>query len=249
MEQRGGRAQLGPCADRRRRRYLRHSGLDAPTRPGVRKAGGHASDGFTPLYTLNDRESDVAALERDGAGVSVLGQLDYWLHVSLEGEGMFMLMENAELSDEADALLYDLLPDRFSGTTRIQYDHDRNLNRLLSIMASKYGENVPVEFWSVEDKAWYGQLEEMYLGSHDHYYILPGEDDLPLEEAEQLALDAYAEALGDAAVPADELDLYSGFYRLGYSEPVYWSVYICEKGTHNILWSVELDGKTGEPKG
>ena len=41
----------------------------------------------------------------------------------------------------------------------------------------------------------------------------------------------------------------SGFYRLGYSEPVYWSVYICEKGTHNILWSVELDGKTGEPKG
>lgn len=220
----------------------------ADTLPAATLAAGEES-GFTPLYTLNDRESDVAALERDGAGVSVLGQLDYWLHVSLEGEGMFMLMEDAALSDEADALLYNLLPDRFSGTTRIQYDHDRNLNRLLSIMASKYGENVPVEFWSVEDKAWYGQLEEMYLGSHDHYYILPGEDDLPLEEAEQLALDAYAEALGDAAVPADELDLYSGFYRLGYSEPVYWSVYICEKGTHNILWSVELDGKTGEPKG
>lgn len=141
----------------------------ADTLPTATLAAGEES-GFTPLYTLNDRESDVAALERDGAGVSVLGQLDYWLHVSLDGEGMFMLMEDATLSDEADALLYDLLPDRFSGTTRIQYDHDRNLNRLLSIMASKYGENVPVEFWSVEDKAWYGQLEEMYLGSHDHYY-------------------------------------------------------------------------------
>ena len=220
----------------------------AETLPAATLAAGEES-GFTTLYTLNHRESDVAALERDGAGVSVLGQLDYWLHVSLEGEGMFMLMEDAALSDEADTLLYDLLPDRFSGTTRIQYDHDRNLNRLLSIMASKYGENVPMEFWSVEDKAWYGQLEEMYLGSHDHYYILPGEDDLPLEEAEQIALDAYAQALGDAAVSADELDLYSGFYRLGYSEPVYWSVYICEKGTHNILWSVELDGKTGEPRG
>ena len=83
----------------------------------------------------------------------MLGQLDYWLHVSLEGEGMFMLMEDAALSDEADALLYDLLPDRFDGITRIQYDNDRNLNRLLKSMHKKYGENVPVEFWSLEDKA------------------------------------------------------------------------------------------------
>lgn len=88
-------------------------------------------------------------------------------------------------------------------------------------MHKKYGENVPVEFWSLEDKAWYGQLEEMYLGAHDHYYILPGEDDLPLEEAGQIALDAYAEAWGSHAVPADELELYPGFYRLGHSEPVY----------------------------
>ena len=116
-------------------------------------------------------------------------------------------------------------------------------------MHEKYGENVPVEFWSLEDKAWYGQLEEMYLGAHDHYYILPGEDDLPLEEAGQIALDAYAEAWGSDAVPADELELYPGFYRLGHSEPVYWSFYICEKDTYNVLWHVELDGKTGEPRG
>lgn len=216
--------------------------------PTAALAGGEES-GFTTLYTLNHRESDVAALERDGTGVTVLGQLDYWLHVSLEGEGMFMLMEDAALSDEADVLLYDLLPDRFDGITRIQYDNDRNLNRLLKSMHEKYGENVPVEFWSLEDKAWYGQLEEMYLGAHDHYYILPGEDDLPLEEAGQIALDAYAEACGSDAVPADELELYPGFYRLGHSEPVYWSFYICEKDTYDVLWHVELDGKTGEPRG
>lgn len=216
--------------------------------PTATLASGEES-GFTTLYTLNHRESDVAALERDGTGVTVLGQLDYWLHVSLEGEGMFMLMEDAALSGEADALLYDLLPDRFDGITRIQYDNDRNLNRLLKSMHEKYGENVPVEFWSLEDKAWYGQLEEMYLGAHDHYYILPGEDDLPLEEAGQIALDAYAEAWGSDAIPADELELYPGFYRLGHSEPVYWSFYICEKDTYNVLWHVELDGKTGEPRG
>ena len=141
------------------------------------------------------------------------------------------------------------MPDRFDGITRIQYDNDRNLNRLLKSMHEKYGENVPVEFWSLEDKAWYGQLEEMYLGAHDHYYILPGEDDLPLEEAGQIALDAYAEAWGSDAIPADELELYPGFYRLGHSEPVYWSFYICEKDTYNVLWHVELDGKTGEPRG
>ncbi|MCI6039389.1 MAG: M56 family metallopeptidase [Clostridiales bacterium] len=216
--------------------------------PAATLAAGEES-GFTTLYTLNHRESDVAAVERDGSGVTVLGQLDYWLHVSLEGEGMFMLLEDATLSDEADALLYDLLPDRFDGITRIQYDNDRNLNRLLESMYEKYGRNVPLEFWSLEDKARYGQLEEMYLGSHDHYYILPGEDDLPLEEAGQIALEAYAETFGGDAVSADEVDLYPGFYRLGQSEAVYWSFYICEKDTHNVLWHVELDGKTGEPRG
>ena len=216
--------------------------------PAATLAAGEES-GFTTLYTLNHREFDVAAVERDGSGVTVLGQLDYWLHVSLEGEGMFMLLEDATLSDEADALLYDLLPDRFDGITRIQYDNDRNLNRLLESMYEKYGRNVPLEFWSLEDKARYGQLEEMYLGSHDHYYILPGEDDLPLEEAVQIALEAYAETFGGDAVSADEVDLYPGFYRLGQSEAVYWSFYICEKDTHNVLWHIELDGKTGEPRG
>ena len=62
-------------------------------------------------------------------------------------------------------------------------------------------------------------------------------------------LDAYAEAWGSDAVPADELELYPGFYRLGHSEPVYWSFYICEKDTYNVLWHVEMDGKTGEPRG
>lgn len=216
--------------------------------PAATLAAGEES-GFTTLYTLNHRESDVAAVERDGSRVTVLGQLDYWLHVSLEGEGMFMLLEDATLSDETDALLYDLLSDRFDGITRIQYDNDRNLNRLLESMYEKYGRNVPLEFWSLEDKARYGQLEEMYLGSHDHYYILPGEDDLPLEEAGQIALEAYAETFGGDAVSADEVDLYPGFYRLGQSEAVYWSFYICEKDTHNVLWHVELDGKTGEPRG
>ena len=118
----------------------------------------------------------AGARRRGGIGAGPAGLL---AALSLEGEGMFMLMEDAALSDEADALLYDLLPDRFDGITRIQYDNDRNLNRLLKSMHEKYGENVPVEFWSLEDKAWYGQLEEMYLGAHDHYYILPGEDDAP----------------------------------------------------------------------
>ena len=71
----------------------------------------------------------------------------------------------------------------------------------------------------------------------------------PLEEAEQIVLGAYAEAWGSDAVPADELELYPGFYRLGHSEPVYWSFYICEKDTYNVLWHVELDGKTGRAQG
>lgn len=158
---------------------------------------------------------------------------------------MFMLLDDAALSDSAEGLLYDLLPDRFDSMTRVQYDNSRNYSRLLEAMQDKYA-GAALEFWSLEDKAWYGQLEEQYLGSHDHYYILPGEGDLPLEQAQQIVLDAYAKALGRDSVSADEVDLYPGFYRQGYTEPVYWSFYLCFKDTHEVLWRVELDGKTGE---
>ena len=201
--------------------------------------------GYTTLYTLNTRESDISLLARDGTDVTVLGQLDTWLHVTLDDQGMFMLLDDAALSDSAEGLLYDLLPDRFDSMTRVQYDNSRNYSRLLEAMQDKYA-GAALEFWSLEDKAWYGQLEEQYLGSHDHYYILPGEGDLPLEQAQQIVLDAYAKALGRDSVSADEVDLYPGFYRQGYTEPVYWSFYLCFKDTHEVLWRVELDGKTGE---
>lgn len=216
----------------------------ADTLPAATVSGGGAT-GHTSLYTLNTRESEVARIARDGAEVTVLGQLDYWLHVALDGEGMFMLLDMATLSPQAEAQLYDLLPDRFSGVTRAQYDAGRSMSRLIAEKQAQYGGAV-LDFWSLEDKAWYSQLEDEYLGSHDHYYILPGEGDLPLQEAQRIALEAYAKALGRESVSEDEVDVYPGFYRMGYTEPRYWSFCLCMKGTHDVIWRVELTGDTGD---
>lgn len=203
------------------------------------------STAHTTLYTLNDRESNVAGIEPNGTTVQVLGQLGDWLHVALEDRGVFMLLRDARLSGEADGLLYELLPDRFSGTTRREYEAGRISGRLVEEKRQKYG-GLELEYWSVEDKAWYGQLEEEFLGAHDHYYLMPGEGDLPLEKAQAIALDAYARALGRERVSADEVDLYPGFYRKGYSEPLYWGFIICPKGGTEWLGYVTIASPGGE---
>lgn len=201
--------------------------------------------GHTSLYAINDREGEVARIEPNGTAVQVLGQLRDWLHVALEDKGLFVLQRDVKLSQEADEQLYELLPDRFSDTTRREYDTGRIMDRLVEEKAQKYGD-LPLEYWSVEDKAWYGQLEEQYMGSHDHYYLMPGEDDLPLEKAQAIALEAYARELGRESVAADEVDLYPGFYRLGYSEPLYWNFIICPKGGGEWIGYVTIHSPGGE---
>lgn len=204
-----------------------------------------SDSGHTQLYAINDRETPVTALRQDGTEVLVLGQLNHWLHVLNEDKALFVLADHVSLSPEADQRLFDLLPERFGGTTRAEYDSDYTYNKLYNEKAALYGGRA-LEYWSVEDKAWFGQLEEAYLHSHDHYYLLPGEEDLPREKAVEIALAAYAETAGLESVTTEDVDVYPGFYRFGYTDPLYWDVIITSKGTTvNLAW-VTISSPEGE---
>lgn len=207
---------------------------------------GENSTGHIQLYTLNDRESDPQAIRPDGTEIRVLGQLNHWLHVSLEDTGMFVLYNNVSLSEEADQLLYDLLPERFSGTTRQEHDSDHTFQQLFDEKAALYNHR-PVEYWTVEDKAWFGQLEDVFVGSHDHFYQLPGEGDLSEEKAIELALKAYAERTQQESVTTDDVDVYPGFYSCGITQsPLFWDVLITSKGELTTLAWVTLSSPDGE---
>ncbi len=199
--------------------------------------------GHTQLYAINDRETPVSAMRPDGTTVQVLGQLSHWLHVSLDGEGHFVLLNNTQLSEEADQQLYDLLPERFGYTSRYEYDADHQFNKLYNEKAAIYG-GKPLLFWSVEDKAWYGQLEEEFLRAQDHYYLMPCECDLPQDKAIELALEAYGGT--EATVTLGDVDAYPGFYSMGYTEPRYWDIYLTQKGTTFVVCVVTISSPEGE---
>lgn len=201
--------------------------------------------GHTQLYAVNDRETPVIAMRQDGTQVQVLGQLNHWLHVQLEDQAAFVLLDHADLGQEADQLLFDLLPQRFGGTTRQELDANYLYQKHYDEKAALYGGR-PLEFWSVEDKAWFGQLEDVHLQAHDHYYLMPGDDDLPQEKAVELALAAYAEKAEVDAVTTEDVDVYPGFYRLGYTDPLYWDVIITSKGSTDILAWITLSSPEGE---
>ncbi len=206
---------------------------------------GSAASGYTNLYAINDRDTEVTALRPAGTEVRVLGQLNHWLHVVLEEESAFVLLKDTQLGEEADKQLWELLPPHFSGMTRSEYDANHLYSKLLNEKKQLYGD-LDVMYWSVEDKAYFGELEERFMGSHDHYYLMPGEGDMTEQEAVEKALDAYAKTAELESLTTEQVDVYPGFYRIGYTEPTYWDVLITTKGCYDQLAWVVIDSTTGE---
>lgn len=206
---------------------------------------GSAASGYTNLYAINDRDTEVTALRPAGTEVRVLGQLNHWLHVVLEEESAFVLLKDTQLGEEADKQLWELLPPHFSGMTRSEYDANHLYSKLLNEKKQLYGD-LDVMYWSVEDKAYFGELEERFAGTHDRYYLMPGEGDMTEQEAVEKALDAYAKTAELESLTTEQVDVYPGFYRIGYTEPTYWDVLITTKGCYDQLAWVVIDSTTGE---
>ncbi len=207
----------------------------------------NAADGSdTSLYSINDRETPVAAQRATGTEVKVLGQLNHWMHVALEDESLFVLTNDIKLSPEADKLLWELLPDRFAGVTRAEYDARYFFGKLYDEKSALYNGD-PLDFWSVEDKAWYSEMNGTYsVYDTELYYCLPGEGDLAEEKAVEIALTAYAGKTGKEKVTTEDVEVYPGFYRIGYTGPYYWEVVIRLNGDDEIIARIAISNPDGK---
>ena len=182
-------------------------------------------------------------------------------------------MENWSLGEkEAVAALlvqYDLLEDRAawedalqeSGAKRREAALDalfiehyaaisggrRNIS-LHSIMQQELGELDPE--WSLEQKAAYSTLEsEFELGGADEdVNLLPGENDIPRDEAVQIAKDAIQAAFGFTDEQMENAELWELSFLVHRSElgvkPPYYSVCLAICDETNV-WKAEYAGVSG----
>ena len=123
----------------------------------------------------------------------------------------------------------------------------RNIS-LHSIMQQELGELDPE--WSLEQKAAYSALEsEFELGGADEdVNLLPGEDDIPREEAVQIAKDAIQAAFGFTDEQMENAVLWELSFLVHRSElgvkPPYYSVCLAICDETNV-WKAEYAGISG----
>jgi hypothetical protein len=128
--------------------------------------------GYVNVYTLNDVSSTLVNAFQAGARVTLLGRVQKWYQIELNGVRGFVPMSDLTFDAATQARFDTFLPPLFSDMDRAQYQRTLTFDALVAQKTAEYGGKY-MDDWSLEDKAWYGQLEETYLGAHDYYYQLP----------------------------------------------------------------------------
>ena len=210
-----------------------------------------APTGFVNVYTLNEMDTNLINAYQEGTEVTLLGQMQQWYQIQIDGKYGFVLRENLAVSDAVQAKLNTFLPFRFDGITRKEYQDIISFDTLYKEISVRY-DGQPVEYWSLEDKAWYGQMEETYNGQHDAYYQLPQQDDLPQEQAIDIAWDTFIthhEALTSAS--RDDYSFNLSFYAIPAMETYKkrWEIKIAPKGEPDNYYQVKIDSPSGEVLG
>ncbi len=157
----------------------------------------------------------------------------------------FIRRENIALDDRTKSALDASLPDRFDDLPRGKMD---SINTFDELVAKKQAElGTVLEYWPLEDKAWYGQLEEMYFGAHDHYYMMPQAGDLQKEDAVRIAWERFVTLTGSADVKQEEYETNLGFYTIPDRDPdaKMWSVQF-RRLKHDTPFEVILSSPQGE---
>jgi len=204
--------------------------------------------GFVNVYTGNDTQSELVNAWQEGTEVTLLGRVQQWYQISVDGEYGFVPRENLSIDDAVQARFDTFLPYRFDTMTRDEYQSMLTFDALYTQKAAQY-DGKGVEDWSLEDKAWYGQMEDTYVGQHDHYYQLPQEDDLQQDEAVAIAWDALlAQNSGLEGANQDDYDFNLSFYSIPVMEEDQkrWNIRITPKEESSASFEVEIASPSGE---
>lgn len=169
--------------------------------------------GHVNIYTLNDVNSTLINTYGAGTQVTLLGRVQKWYQIELNGVYGFVQRDNLFIDDATQKRFDTFLPNRYFDMDRTEYQKTLTFDKLYQEKSAEYG-GKPVEYWSLEDKAWYGQMEETYIGMHDYYYQLPQENDLQKDAAVAIAWNAFITGCGLADAKQDDYDFNLGFFSI-----------------------------------
>jgi beta-lactamase regulating signal transducer with metallopeptidase domain len=227
---------------------LRYLSEDQTAQPPTARLTTDSPTGFVNVYTLNDAQSELVNAWQRGTEVTLLGRTQQWYQISIDGVNGFVGLDELTFDDAVQARFDTFLPYRFDGITREEYRNMITFDALYAQKRAKYG-GKDVQAWSLEDKAWYGQMEETYIGLHDYYYQMPREGDLQQEQAVQIAWEALlAQDSSLAGASQDDYDFNLTFYSVPTMEAdkKRWEIRISRKGETSAYFQVEIDSPSGE---
>ena len=202
--------------------------------------------GHINVYAQNDEESALINAYASGTPVTLLGRVQKWYQIELDGVYGFIRQENLKIDDDTQKRFDTFLPNRFYDVARTEYQKMLAFDQLYQQKMVENG-GKPMEDWSLEDKAWYGQMEENYIGMHDYYYQMPAANDLQMEDAVSIAFASFVSECGIANAKRDEYDFNLSFYSVPSmnGEQKKWQIGITRKGGV-AKYSVVLSSPEGE---
>lgn len=223
--------------------YLSDTKLDEPYTASVvtETPTSHAN-----LYQRNSEEALVIDAVMNGEAITLLERVNKWYHVKTKDMTGFIALENVAVDAATAKLLEDGMPDRFDTISREESTKMRQFNTLVTQKSEEYGGKY-LEEWSLEDKAWFGQLEETYLGTHDHYYMMPSASDLQKEQAIEIAWNAFVQGTKLDDLKREDFTENLGFYSVPERDPnqKYWDVKFIDKAT-GLSFSITISSPQGQ---
>ena len=202
--------------------------------------------GHVNVYTLNDSNSNLVNTLAAGTRVTLLGRVQKWYQIEVGGVYGFVPMSDLTIDTATQTRFETFLPPRFDDITRAEYQKSLTFSALYAQKKAEYG-GKEMDYWSLEDKAWYGQLEETYIGAHDHYYQLPQAGDLQTKDAVDIAWNAFITDCKLKDAKQDDYDFNLGFYSIPDmdKDKKSWRIGISRKHGGSIYW-IELASPGGE---
>ncbi|HML46173.1 MAG TPA: M56 family metallopeptidase, partial [Clostridia bacterium] len=119
---------------------------DTPAELPIATLTADSATGHVNLYTLNDTNSTLINTYRAGTRVTLLGRVQKWYQIELDGVYGFVQREYLTMDGDVQARFDTFRPDRFYDIPRMEYQNILTFDALYEQKAAEYG-GLGVESW------------------------------------------------------------------------------------------------------